>query len=94
VQPEKITEFGAHYWSWAMEPVIRRLRIQTLKGQVVLCQLRHASLAKRCDSETLSDGQKAEIFRRRVESLNECHALQVMVDLMEREEKDEREKLD
>jgi hypothetical protein len=77
-----------------LESVIRRLRIQTLRGQVVMCQLMSTSLAKRSDSEYLPDGQRAEIFRRRDESIDESHALQLMVDLLERHEKEEREKLD
>jgi hypothetical protein len=59
-----------------------------------MCQLRSSSLARRFDSEYLSDGQRAEVTRRRDESLNESHALQLMVDLLEKQEKEEREKLD
>jgi hypothetical protein len=77
-----------------MDSVIRALRIQTLKAQVVMCQSTGTSLTKRSDSEYLSDVQRTEINRRRDKSLDECHALQLMVDLMEREEKEERDKLD
>ncbi len=77
-----------------MDSVIRRLRIQTLQGQVLICQLTHASLAAQSDSQSLSDGQKAEVVRRRDESLSESRALQIMVDLLEKQEKEEREKLD
>ncbi len=77
-----------------MDPVIRRLRIQTLQGQVVICQLMHAALAAQSDSQSLSEGQKAEIIRRRDESLDGSQALQLMVDLLEKQEKEEREKLD
>lgn len=73
-----------------MDSVIRGLRIQTLRGQVVICQLMSASLAKQSDSQYLSDGEKAEITRRRDESLNESPALQLMVDLLERKEREEQ----
>lgn len=77
-----------------MDSVIRALRIQTLKAQVVMCQSTGTSLAKRSDSEYLSDVQRTEINRRHDESMDECHALQLKVDMMEREEKEERDKLD
>jgi hypothetical protein len=74
--------------------MIRRLRIQTLKGQVAMCQMCGAPLARRFGSEYLSDGQMVEIIRRRDESLNESFALQLMVDVLEMQEKEERENLD
>jgi hypothetical protein len=77
-----------------MDSMIRRLRIQTLKGQVAMCQVCGASLARRFGSEYLSDGQMVEIIRRRDESLEESFALQLMVDLLEMQEKKERENLD
>jgi hypothetical protein len=75
---------------WALESINRNLRIQTLRGQVVICQLRYASLVRQFDSECWSDGQKAKIVRRRDESLKESHALQLMVDLLERQVREEQ----
>jgi hypothetical protein len=74
-----------------LESLIRKLRIQTYKAQVVMCQLTGASLARRSDSEYLSDGQRTEIIRRRDQSLNEGYELQLMVDLLERREREGRE---
>jgi hypothetical protein len=82
------SDSGAHCWTWALESVIRTLRIQTLKGQVAMCELRSASLAKRLDSEYMSDEQKVEIEHRREESLKEGRTLQLMLDLLERQERE------
>lgn len=83
------SDSGAHYRTWALESVIRTLRIQTLKGQVAMCKSRSASLAKRLDSEYMSDAQKVEIDHRREQSLRESQTLQLMVDLLERQEREE-----
>jgi hypothetical protein len=61
---------------------------QKLQAQIVMCQLTGASLTRRSDSEYLSDGQRTEIIRRRDQSLNESFALQLMVDLLERRERE------
>jgi hypothetical protein len=72
-----------------LESVIRKFRIQTLKGQAASCQLMYESLAMQLDSECLSDGLKAEIARRRDVSLKESYVLQLMVDLLERQERED-----
>ncbi len=54
-----------------------------------MCKSRAASLAKRLDSEYMSDEQKVEIDQRREESLRESQSLQLMVDLLERQEREE-----
>jgi hypothetical protein len=53
-----------------------------------MCELRSASLAKRLDSEYMSDEQKVEIEHRREESLKEGRTLQLMLDLLERQERE------
>jgi hypothetical protein len=53
-----------------------------------------ASLTWRFGSEYLSEGQVVEIIRRRDESLDESFTLQLMVDLLETQEKEERENHD
>ena len=54
-----------------------------------MCKSRSASLAKRLDSEYMSDAQKVEIDHRREQSLRESQTLQLMVDLLERQEREE-----
>jgi hypothetical protein len=73
-----------------LESIIRRLRINTLKAQVALRQSKCASLNSLFEAKSLTDEQRSEITRRRDESLEESYVLQLMVELLERQE---REKL-
>jgi hypothetical protein len=59
-----------------------------LKGQIAMCDSRCASLAKRLDSQYMSDGEKVEVDLRREESLKESQMLQLMLDLLERQERE------
>lgn len=70
-----------------MEDVIRKLRIQNLKAQVVLRQLLCASLAREFETASLTFDERAAIAHRWDEALKECYVLQLMVELMERQER-------
>jgi hypothetical protein len=57
-----------------------------------MCDLRCASLARRLDSEYMSDGKRVQIDHRREESLKESQMLQLLVDLLERQEREDRDR--
>jgi hypothetical protein len=72
-----------------LEPVIRRLKIQTL-----LCQMKCASLNSLFEAKSLTDEQRSELTHRRDESLRESRILRLAIDLLERQEREERERFD
>jgi hypothetical protein len=72
-----------------MKALLHRLKIHTLKGQVALRQLRCASLAQRIETQSLTAAQETELTRWQDESLEENHILQLEIDLLERQEKEE-----
>jgi hypothetical protein len=56
--------------------------------------MRCASTTTEFDTEFLTDEQKLEIAQRRDGLLKESHFLQLAIDILERQERQEREKLD
>jgi hypothetical protein len=75
-------------WSSAMESVIRRLEIQSLKAQVVLCHRCCSSLHCQFKTESLTREQRSEISQCWVELFRESQALQQAVDLLERQDRE------
>ena len=73
-----------------MELIISKLRIQTLKAQLVLRQFYCASLAMEFETEVLTTNQKAGLAYRWDDMLKESYVLQLMIDLLERQEKEGR----
>jgi hypothetical protein len=74
-----------------MELIISKRRIQTLKAQLVLHQFHCASLASEFDTEGLTTYQKAGLACRGDDMLKESHVLQLMLDLLEKQEKEDRD---
>lgn len=70
-----------------METVIRRLRIRNLKAQVALRKLIRESLAKEFEA-ALSVEDRAVFAQRADSALKEQYVLQLMVDLLERQERE------
>ncbi len=68
-----------------MELIISKLRIQTLKARWLLRQFHCESLEME-----FSTNQKAGLAYRWDDMLKEGHVLQLMIDLLERQEKEER----
>ena len=73
-----------------MELIISKARIQALIAQMVLRQFHRESLAKEFETEYLTTIQKAGLAYRWDDILKESHVLQLMIDLLERQEKEER----
>ena len=73
-----------------MESIIRKLRIQTLKGQAALCRFKCAALASEFEIASLSVQRKGEVHHVWEESIKECHVLQLMIDLLERQVREEQ----
>jgi hypothetical protein len=74
-----------------MELIIIKLRIQTLKTQLVLRQFHCASLAMEFETEVLMTNQEAERPAYRWDDmLKDSYILQLMIDLLERQEREDR----
>lgn len=71
----------------SLESVIPKLKIQTLKAQLALRSFVCASLAQEFDTAMLTFEQRAILAHRWDETLKESHVLQIMLDLLERQER-------
>ena len=69
-----------------METVIRRHKIDTIKAQAVLCRLICESAAKEFETGTLTEEQWSVLTNRRDHALTEGHALQMALDLLQRQQ--------
>jgi hypothetical protein len=74
-----------------LESIIRKLRIQTLKAQLKVCNQVCVALSNDLENLTLTDDQRLSTGHRLDEALKESRALQFMLDLLERQIKEERE---
>ncbi len=74
-----------------MESMIHKLRIQALQAQLALRKFVCASLAKEFEAESLSVKQRAALAHHWDDTLNESYVLQLMIDLLERQEKEKRD---
>jgi hypothetical protein len=72
-----------------LEPIIRVRKIQLLRVQLALRLSGFCSLGKRWAIEPLTDQQRSEIVRRQNELLKEGHFLQLAIDLLERQAKED-----
>ena len=73
-----------------MESIVRKLKIQTYKAQLAFRHYVCAALAKELEAGTLTAEQKAALAHRWDDTLKESHVLQLMIDLLERQEKEDR----
>jgi hypothetical protein len=73
-----------------MELIISKLKIHTLKAQWLLRQFHCESLEMDFETERLTTNRKAGLAYRWDDMLKEGHVLQLMIDLLERQEKQER----
>ena len=71
-----------------MESMIQKLRIQALQAQLALRQHLCASLAEEFESPKLTVKPRTALAHRRDDTLKESHVLQLMIDLLERQEKE------
>jgi hypothetical protein len=71
-----------------MESEVRGLRIETYKAQLAVCNQVRAALSKELENPNLAHGQRIAIGLRRDAALNESYALQLMLDLMERPDRE------
>lgn len=72
-----------------MEPIIRKLTMQHHKAQIVLRECMSQSLAREFERENLTLEKKAEVARQWDHVLKEKHAFQRMLDLLERQVREE-----
>jgi len=70
-----------------MESVIRKMTMQAYRAQVALRERMSESLAKKFEGENLTLEQKAKIAHQWDKVLKEKHAFQVMLDLLEKQDK-------
>ena len=74
-----------------MELIISKLRIQALKAQWLLRQFHCESLEMEFETEGPTTNQKAGLAYRWDDMLKEGHVLQLVIDLLERQEKEKRD---
>jgi len=73
-----------------LESAVRKLTTQTYKAQLALRERMSESLAKQFEGESLTLEQKAKLGHQWDKVLKEKHAFQFMLDLLERQKKEER----
>jgi len=74
-----------------LESMIHKLRVQALQTQLALRKFVCASLAKEFEVESLSVKQRAALAHHWDDTLKESYVLQLMIDLLERQEKEKRD---
>ena len=79
-----------HHWSWALESIIGKHNVESLKAQLALSHNVCYSLANESETTTLTGDQKAAIAHRLDAVIKESHILRLAIDLLERQEKEER----
>jgi hypothetical protein len=73
-----------------LEFIIRKLRVQNLTAQVALRRYVCEFLAREFQTPTLTTHERAALAHRWDISLKESYVFQLMLDLIERQEKEER----
>jgi tRNA 2-selenouridine synthase SelU len=74
-----------------MEPVIRRLRVETYKEQLAVCEEIRDALSRNFNNPALTDDERITIGNRCNAAQNESYALQIKLDLIECEIREERQ---
>jgi hypothetical protein len=67
--------------------IITRLRIESLKGQIEAARQQTADLAYKFEAASTS-AEKARIARKHAHALKQTHALQHMLELLERKQRE------
>jgi hypothetical protein len=70
-----------------MASLINRLRMQTLKGQIEASRLESVALADQFESAP-TQAEKARIARQIERALKQTHAMQHMLEMLERKERE------
>lgn len=76
-----------------LESIAYKLKIQTLKAQVALCQLICASLAREFEEESLTFVERSALAHRWDDTLKDGYVLQLTLDLLERQEREKNKQL-
>lgn len=92
--PRRLPGSARIEWSPALKSTIPKLRIHYLKAQLAKRQHVRASLIKEFEAESLSIKQRAVLAHCLGDAQRESHVLQLMLDLLERQKKQERKKFD
>ena len=71
-----------------MESAIQKMKIQSLQAQLLLSRKTCSFLASELKTQTLPDHQKAAIAHLWYKALKDCHNLQFVIELLERQDKD------
>jgi ribosomal protein L22 len=70
-----------------LESVIRSIKIRKIEAQLALCRLNGESVARESETETLTEEQRSVLARRRDDTEKQIHALQLALDLLEKQER-------
>ncbi len=70
-----------------MESAIQKMKIQSLQAQLVLSRKTCALLANELKAQTMTDHQKAAIACHWYKALKDCHNLQFVIELVQRQGK-------
>jgi hypothetical protein len=73
-----------------LESIVRKHKVQSLEAQLALSQNVCSSLAQEFKTESLTDEQKAAIGHRLNAALKENDALQLAIDLLETQDREEQ----
>ncbi len=70
-----------------MPSIIDKLRMKTLKGQIEALRLESIALAQQFEAAP-TDAEKASIARKHARALKETHAMQLVLELLERKQRE------
>jgi hypothetical protein len=73
-----------------VESTIQKMKIQSLQAQLLLSRKTCAFLAGELNAQSLPDHQKAAIAHLWYKSLKDCHNLQFVIELVQRQGKDSK----
>jgi hypothetical protein len=74
-----------------MESDTRKLRAETYRAQLALCEQIRDDLAKNLDNQALTIGERIALVNRCDAAVTEIHSLQLLLQLIDRKDSEERQ---
>ena len=75
----------------AMESATRHLRAETYREQLAVCEQIRDDLARNLNNPALTVGERMAIVKRSDAAVNEIYSLQLMLELIDRKDREENQ---
>jgi hypothetical protein len=73
-----------------MESVVRKLRAETYRVQLALCEQIRDDLARNLNNPALTIGERIALVKRCDAAVNEIYSLQLLLQLIDRKDREEK----